>query len=132
MTLTIDILLSGLILGGMYALTALGLTLQYGVARIMNLSYGEFLIAAAFVAYWLFAGWLFAGVSLDGAAVHANANSNAMFQKDTTAVDRKLADGLKAKLIELSKDAPPPVVVMPAPNVMPTPLPPILGTPVRP
>jgi branched-chain amino acid transport system permease protein len=40
----------------MYALTALGLTLQYGVARIMNLSYGEFLVAAAFVAYWLFAG----------------------------------------------------------------------------
>jgi branched-chain amino acid transport system permease protein len=56
MTLALDIVLSGLILGGMYALTALGLTLQYGVARIMNLSYGEFLVAAAFVAYWLFAG----------------------------------------------------------------------------
>jgi len=38
----------------MYALVAMGLTLQYGVARIMNLSYGEFLIAAAFVAHWLF------------------------------------------------------------------------------
>ena len=45
--LAVDILLSGLVLGGMYALTALGLTLQYGVARIMNLSYGEFLVAAA-------------------------------------------------------------------------------------
>lgn len=56
MLLAFDILLSGLILGGMYALTALGLTLQYGVARIMNLSYGEFLIAAAFVAYWTFVG----------------------------------------------------------------------------
>ena len=56
MTLALDILLSGLILGGMYALTALGLTLQYGVARIMNLSYGEFLIAAAFFAYWTFVG----------------------------------------------------------------------------
>jgi branched-chain amino acid transport system permease protein len=44
-----------LILGGMYALTAMGLTLQYGMARIMNLSYGEFLIAAAFGAHWLFA-----------------------------------------------------------------------------
>ena len=40
----------------MYALVALGLTLQYGVARIMNLSYGEFLVAAAFAAYWLFTG----------------------------------------------------------------------------
>src|ERR1044072_2077176 len=44
-------------LGGMYALIAMGLTLQYGVARIMNLSYGEFLIAAAFASHWLFTGW---------------------------------------------------------------------------
>lgn len=49
--------LTGLMLGGMYALIALGLTLQYGVARIMNLSYGEFLVAAAFASYWLFTGW---------------------------------------------------------------------------
>ena len=41
-------ILTGLMLGGMYALIAMGLTLQYGVARIMNLSYGELLIAAAF------------------------------------------------------------------------------------
>ena len=52
--LIVDIILGGLILGGMYALVAMGLTLQYGVARIMNLAYGEFLIAAAFAAYWLF------------------------------------------------------------------------------
>jgi len=50
----IDALLSGLTLGGMYALVALGLNLQYGVARIMNLSYGEMLIAAAVLAYALF------------------------------------------------------------------------------
>jgi branched-chain amino acid transport system permease protein len=49
--------LTGLVLGGMYALIAMGLTLQYGVARIMNLSYGEFLIGAAFASYWLFTGW---------------------------------------------------------------------------
>src|SRR5512134_1495528 len=47
-------ILTGLMLGGMYALFALGLTLQYGVARIMNLSYGELLVAGAFAAYWLF------------------------------------------------------------------------------
>lgn len=50
-------ILTGLMLGGMYALIAMGLTLQYGVARIMNLSYGEFLIAAAFASHWLFTGW---------------------------------------------------------------------------
>src|SRR5262252_5751128 len=38
----------------MYALIAMGLTLQYGVARIMNLSYGEFLVAAAFAAYLIY------------------------------------------------------------------------------
>lgn len=48
--------LTGLMLGGMYALIAMGLTLQYGVARIMNLSYGEVLVAAAFTAWWLFTG----------------------------------------------------------------------------
>jgi branched-chain amino acid transport system permease protein len=41
----------------MYALVAMGLTLQYGVARIMNLSYGEFLVAAAFAAHGLFTGF---------------------------------------------------------------------------
>jgi branched-chain amino acid transport system permease protein len=55
--LIFDLLLSGLILGGMYALIAIGLTLQYGVARILNLAYGEFLVAAAFGAYWLFTAW---------------------------------------------------------------------------
>src|SRR5690606_28767734 len=50
-------ILTGLMLGGMYALVAMGLTLQYGVARIMNLSYGEFLVAAAFASHWLFTAW---------------------------------------------------------------------------
>ena len=51
-----ETLLTGLTLGGMYALLAMGLTLQYGVARIMNLSYGELLVAAAFAALFLFTG----------------------------------------------------------------------------
>jgi branched-chain amino acid transport system permease protein len=50
-----DALLTGLTLGGMYALVALGLNLQYGVARILNLSYGEMMIAGALLAYMLFA-----------------------------------------------------------------------------
>jgi branched-chain amino acid transport system permease protein len=50
----LDVLLSGLVLGGVYALIAVGLTLQYGVARIMNLAYGEFTVAACFAAYVLF------------------------------------------------------------------------------
>ena len=52
----VDIILTGLIIGGMYALVALGLTLQYGVARIMNLAYGEFFVAAALGAFLLYTG----------------------------------------------------------------------------
>lgn len=42
-------LVLGLVLGGTYALLALGLTLQFGIARIMNLAYGEITLVAAFV-----------------------------------------------------------------------------------
>jgi branched-chain amino acid transport system permease protein len=55
--IVVDIVLSGLVLGGMYAMVALGLTLQYGVSRIMNLAYGEVLIAGAFGAWWLFSAY---------------------------------------------------------------------------
>ncbi|MBB6181741.1 branched-chain amino acid ABC transporter permease [Pseudorhizobium flavum] len=50
-------LISGLVLGGTYALIAMGLTIQYGIARIMNLAYGETIIAAAFLAYVLYGQW---------------------------------------------------------------------------
>ena len=53
----LDVLLAGSMLGGLYGLVAMGLTLQYGVARIMNLSYGEFLIAPAFLAYFAVTAW---------------------------------------------------------------------------
>lgn len=50
----VNAVLSGLTLGGVYALVALGLTIQYGVSRTMNLGYGEFLIGAAFAVFMLF------------------------------------------------------------------------------
>jgi branched-chain amino acid transport system permease protein len=49
-----DILITGILLGATYSLLAMGLTLQYGVARIMNLANGEMLVAGAFGAFWLF------------------------------------------------------------------------------
>lgn len=49
-----DAIINGLLLGGTYALIAMGLTLQYGVSRIMNLANGEILIGAAFGAFWFF------------------------------------------------------------------------------
>jgi branched-chain amino acid transport system permease protein len=50
----IEVILGGVILGGLYALVAIGFNLQYGMARIVNLAYGEFLMAAAFAAFWMF------------------------------------------------------------------------------
>lgn len=47
-------LIAGLVLGGSYALLAMGLTIQYGIARTMNLAYGETIIASAFAAYLLY------------------------------------------------------------------------------
>jgi len=49
-----EILTIGLLLGATYALIAMGLNLQYGVARIMNLANGEMLVAGAFGAFWVF------------------------------------------------------------------------------
>jgi branched-chain amino acid transport system permease protein len=49
-----EIIIIGLLLGGTYALMAMGLQLQYGVARIMNLANGEVLIAGAFGTFWFF------------------------------------------------------------------------------
>ena len=47
-----EVFLNGLLLGGMYGLVALGLNLQYGVARMLNLSYGEFFMGGAFAAFF--------------------------------------------------------------------------------
>ena len=50
----IDIIISGLLLSGTYALVAMGLNLQYGVAWIMNLANGEILVLGALASFWLF------------------------------------------------------------------------------
>ena len=47
-------LILGLVLGATYALLALGLTLQYGICRVMNLAYGELTLVAAFALVTLF------------------------------------------------------------------------------
>jgi len=49
-----DVLINGLVSGGTYALIAMGLSLQYGIARIMNLAYGDLIISASFAAFVLF------------------------------------------------------------------------------
>jgi len=50
----IQILILGLSLGGVYALMASGLSLVFGVMRIVNLAHPALIIAGAFVSYWCF------------------------------------------------------------------------------
>jgi branched-chain amino acid transport system permease protein len=47
MVSVLDVLIAGLILGGIYALIAMGLSLQYGVARVLNVAHGEFIMLGA-------------------------------------------------------------------------------------
>jgi len=52
--IAVDIVITGLILGGIYALIAVGLSLQYGVGRVLNVAHGEFIILGALVTYSLY------------------------------------------------------------------------------
>jgi len=47
----LELIASGLIAGGVYALVALGLNLQYGLMRILDIAHGEFLMLGAFVTW---------------------------------------------------------------------------------
>ena len=47
-------LVNGLIVGGIYALVGVSLTLLYGVLRVVNFAHGEFVIAGSFFAFVLF------------------------------------------------------------------------------
>ncbi len=49
----INVVSSGLIMGGVYAIISMGLSMQYGVARILNVSHGEFIMIGAFLSFSL-------------------------------------------------------------------------------
>jgi branched-chain amino acid transport system permease protein len=56
-TTALQLLLFGLVWGGLYALIASGLNLIFGVMKILNIAHGEFLMLGAYVTFWLFALW---------------------------------------------------------------------------
>jgi branched-chain amino acid transport system permease protein len=47
-----QVLISGLMLGGIYAMVSMGLTMIFGVVRVINFAHGEFLMLAMFLVYW--------------------------------------------------------------------------------
>jgi branched-chain amino acid transport system permease protein len=53
----VQALVSGLLMGFVYALIAAGLSLIFGLMDIVNFAHGEFLMLAMFVTFWAWALW---------------------------------------------------------------------------
>jgi branched-chain amino acid transport system permease protein len=53
----VQLVISGVLLGGLYALVAFGLSLIYGVVRILNFAHGTLLAVAGIAASIMFAKW---------------------------------------------------------------------------
>jgi branched-chain amino acid transport system permease protein len=49
-----QLVVSTVLLGGVYALIAVGLTLIFGVMRVVNFAHGEFLMLGMYTAFWAF------------------------------------------------------------------------------
>jgi branched-chain amino acid transport system permease protein len=52
-----QLVVSTVLLGGIYALIAVGLTLVFGIMRVVNFAHGEFLMLGMYLAFWAFAWW---------------------------------------------------------------------------
>lgn len=48
----LQVVINGLLIGGVYALVSIGLTLLFGVVDIVNFANGEFLMLGMYITYW--------------------------------------------------------------------------------
>src|SRR5437879_13482588 len=55
MTVLAQQIVLGLLLGGLYGLAAAGLSLVFGVLKVLNVAHGELIMLGGYGAYWLFA-----------------------------------------------------------------------------
>lgn len=53
----VQVLILGLLLGGVYSLMASGLTLLFGVMRVVNLAHGAFIVIGSYIAFFAFEAW---------------------------------------------------------------------------
>src|SRR5262249_1189843 len=51
----LQVVLNGLVLGGLYACVAVGFSLVWGVLNVINLLHGSLIVLGAYLAYWVFA-----------------------------------------------------------------------------
>ncbi len=56
MRIVLQQLLLGLLLGGLYGLAAAGLSLIFGVLKVLNVAHGELIMVGGYAAFWLAAG----------------------------------------------------------------------------
>ena len=56
-TTILQLLLFGVVWGGLYALIATGLNVIYGVMKILNIAHGELLMLGAYMTFWMFTLW---------------------------------------------------------------------------
>jgi len=54
MSYILESVISGLLLGGIYALLSVGFGLTWGTMKVLNISHAVFAVLGAFIAYWLF------------------------------------------------------------------------------
>jgi len=59
-TIILQLAVNGILLGGLYALISIGLTLIFGIIDVVNFAHGEFLMLSMYFCYWM---WALFGVS---------------------------------------------------------------------
>lgn len=53
----VQTVIAGLMLGGVYALVAVGLNLIFGVVKIINFAHGELVMMSMYLTWWLWSSW---------------------------------------------------------------------------
>lgn len=94
-------LVNGLLLGATYALFALGFTLTFGVLRVINLTYGFYFTAGAFVAWYLTRAGAGLALALPASAVAAGGIAVVLDALLLTRLRRARADELASLMVTL-------------------------------